>query len=61
MDIRDANRNLPENQRIAILLRQYNDFSYNEISRIVGISTSAVESLIQRARQNLKKSLGPHR
>jgi DNA-directed RNA polymerase specialized sigma24 family protein len=27
MDIRDANRNLPENQRIAILLRQYNDFS----------------------------------
>jgi DNA-directed RNA polymerase specialized sigma24 family protein len=24
--------NLPENQRIAILLRQYNDLSYNEIS-----------------------------
>ena len=55
--VRKAIRNLPENQRIAILLRQYNDFSYNEISKIMGISMSAVESLIQRARQSLKKSL----
>ncbi len=55
--VRKAISNLPENQRIAILLRQYNDFSYNEISKIMGISMSAVESLIQRARQSLKKSL----
>ncbi len=55
--VRKAIQNLPENQRIALLLRQYNEFSYEEISRIMGISTSAVESLIQRARQNLKKSL----
>ena len=55
--VRKAIQNLPENQRIAILLRQYNEFTYEEISRIMGISTSAVESLIQRARQNLKKSL----
>jgi len=55
--VRKAIQNLPENQRSAILLRQYHEFSYEEISRIIGISTSAVESLIQRARQNLKKSL----
>jgi RNA polymerase sigma-70 factor (ECF subfamily) len=55
--VRKAIQNLPENQRIAILLRQYNEFSYEEISMIMGISTSAVESLIQRARQNLKKTL----
>ena len=58
--VRKAIRNLPEHQRIAILLRQYNEFSYGEISKIMGISTSAVESLIQRARQNLKKSLSPY-
>ncbi len=58
--VRKAIRNLPENQRVAILLRQYNDFSYNEISKIMGITTSAVESLIQRAWQNLKKSLSAH-
>jgi RNA polymerase sigma-70 factor (ECF subfamily) len=57
MAVRKAIQNLPENQRIAIVLRQYNDFSYNEISKIMDISTSAAESLIQRARQNLKKSL----
>lgn len=57
--VRKAISNLPENQRTAILLRQYNEFSYNEISKIMGISTSAVESLIQRARQSLKKSLSP--
>ena len=55
--VRKAISNLPENQRIAILLRQYNDFSYNEISKIMDLSVSAVESLIQRARQSLKKSL----
>jgi RNA polymerase sigma-70 factor (ECF subfamily) len=58
--VRKAIRNLPENQRIAILLRQYNEFSYGEISKIMGISLSAVESLIQRARQSLKKSLSPY-
>lgn len=58
--VRKAIRNLPENQRIAILLRQYNDFSYSEISKIMGLSISAVESLIQRARQSLKKSLFPY-
>jgi len=58
--VRKAIQNLPENQRIAILLRQYNDFSYNEISKIMGLSTSAVESLIQRARQSLKKSLSTY-
>lgn len=58
--VRKAIRNLPENQRIAILLRQYNDFSYSEISTIMGLSVSAIESLIQRARQSLKKSLSPY-
>ena len=55
-----AIQSLPENQRLAILLRQYNEFSYEEISKIMGLSISAIESLLQRARQSLKKSLSPY-
>jgi RNA polymerase sigma-70 factor (ECF subfamily) len=55
--IHHAIRNLPKKQKIALLLQKYNGFSYNEISHIMGCSVSAVESLIQRARQNLKKPL----
>ncbi len=58
--IRNAIRYLPKKQRIALLLQKYNGFSYNEISEIMGCSVSAVESLIQRARQNLKKTLVPY-
>jgi RNA polymerase sigma-70 factor (ECF subfamily) len=58
--IQKAIKNLPEKQRIALLLQKYNGFSYSEISQIMGCSVSAVESLIQRARQNLKKMLSPY-
>jgi RNA polymerase sigma-70 factor (ECF subfamily) len=56
----DAIRSLPEKQKIALLLQKYNGFSYNEISQIMECSVSAVESLIQRARQNLKKRLASY-
>ncbi|MBI5635280.1 MAG: RNA polymerase sigma factor [Nitrospirae bacterium] len=55
--LRKAIANLPEKQKIAVLLQKYNGFSYEEISHIMGCSVSAVESLIQRARQNLKRTL----
>lgn len=55
--VREAIANLPEKQKIAVLLQKYNGFSYEEISHIMGCSVSAVESLIQRARQNLKRTL----
>lgn len=58
--IRDAILNLPKKQRIALLLQKHNGFSYNKISQIMECSVSAVESLIQRARQNLKKMLSPY-
>jgi len=48
---------LPENQRIALTLKVYENKSYQEISEILGCSVSAVESLIFRARQNLKEKL----
>ena len=47
--------NFPEKQRVALLLHKYNGFSYVEISQMMGCSMSAVEALIHRARQSLKK------
>jgi RNA polymerase sigma-70 factor (ECF subfamily) len=58
--VRRAIANLPEKQRIAVLLQRYNGFSYQEISHMLGCSVPAVESLIQRARQSLKKQLIPY-
>ncbi len=50
-------RRLPENQRAALLLRTSEGFSYREISEILGVSISSVESLIFRARKHLKRCL----
>lgn len=50
---------LPENQRAAVILKVYEDRSYAEISEILGVTIPSVESLLFRARQNLKTSLKP--
>ena len=48
---------LPSNQRIAFVLHKYDDFSYREIADIMNLSLSAVESLIHRAKNNLRNKL----
>lgn len=48
---------LPENQKVAFTLNKIECLCYQEISEITGMSVSAVESLLFRARQNLKKIL----
>lgn len=48
---------LPENQRIAFILSKYKELSYEEIALVLNTSLSAVESLIFRAKKNLKKIL----
>jgi RNA polymerase sigma-70 factor (ECF subfamily) len=50
---------LPENQRIAFVLAKLDDKSYNEVAEIMHVSISAVESLLHRAKGNLKKYLEP--
>ncbi len=52
-----AIRQLPENQKIAFTLHKVEDLSYQEISEVMKSSVPAVESLMHRARQNLKKIL----
>ena len=48
---------LPEKQKTAILLRRYEELSYEEIAAVMHISISAVETLLFRARQSLRKKL----
>ena len=50
---------LPRRQRAAILTREVSGLTYEEAARALGISESAVESLLVRARRQLRKRLEP--
>ena len=58
--IQQALDQLPEKQRLAILLCRQNELSYEEIARVLGLSLSATKSLIHRARETLKLRLKPY-
>jgi RNA polymerase sigma factor (sigma-70 family) len=53
----DALAAMPENQRNAILLREWQGLSYAEIAAEMNLSNAAVETLIFRARRSLAKGL----
>jgi len=55
--ITSALQSLPENQRMALILKRYDDLSYGEIAHILNCSVSAVESLLVRAKKNLQEKL----
>lgn len=59
MLIRKALEGLPENQKTVLILRRYDELSYKEIADVMKISLSAVEALLFRARETLKKTLKP--
>ncbi len=48
---------LPDRQRMAIVLRYYEDLSHAEIARTLSISPKAVERLLHRARTTLRQRL----
>ena len=51
---------LPDNQKVAFTLHHVEGLSYQEITEVMQTSLSAVESLIHRAKHNLRKSLGQY-
>ena len=55
--VQKAVRELPKRQRIALVLAHWEHRSHEEIAQIMQISSSAVHSLIFRARCTLKKKL----
>jgi RNA polymerase sigma-70 factor (ECF subfamily) len=48
---------LPENQRLAIVLRRYEGMAYEEIAKVLKTSVPAVKSILFRARADLKERL----
>jgi RNA polymerase sigma-70 factor (ECF subfamily) len=54
-ELMDFIRRLPEKQRAALLLKVNEGLSYAEIGGVLDLSVSSVESLLFRARENLRK------
>jgi RNA polymerase sigma-70 factor (ECF subfamily) len=55
--INRAIQNLPEKQRMAVVLRRYEEMPYDEIAVVLEMSIPAVKSLLFRARTQLKEAL----
>jgi RNA polymerase sigma-70 factor (ECF subfamily) len=56
--IERAVANLPEDQKAVVMLRDYEGYSYREISEITGLNESQVKVYIYRARVYLKNYIG---
>ncbi len=52
---------LPQQQRQAVVLREFYGLSYEEVQDALGVTESAVESLLFRARKRLQEELRPAR
>jgi RNA polymerase sigma-70 factor (ECF subfamily) len=53
----NALNELPTSQQLTIVLKIYDEMSYQEISQIMDRSISAVDSLLIRAKKNLRKKM----
>lgn len=51
---------LPDTQRMAVVLRRYEQLSYEEIAEVLNLSVSAVKSLLFRARTSLREALSEY-
>jgi RNA polymerase sigma-70 factor, ECF subfamily len=51
---------LPDRQRIAILLNKYEGLGYDDVAAAMDLSVMAVKSLLTRARVNIKERLEPY-
>jgi RNA polymerase sigma-70 factor (ECF subfamily) len=52
---------LPDRQRLALILRHFDERANPEIAEILGVSVEAVESLLARGRRALAARLAPQR
>ena len=59
--VRTALAELPADQRAALVLSVYQDMSYREIAETLGKTVRAVDSLLFRAKSNVRKALAESR
>ena len=55
--VQTALEGLNERQRMAVVLNKFEDMNYAEIAEVMGLTTKAVKSLLNRARNNLRVAL----
>ena len=55
--IQRAIEELPEAQRLAVIMRRYDETPYEEIAEVLELSVAAVKSLLFRARTDLREKL----
>jgi RNA polymerase sigma-70 factor (ECF subfamily) len=58
--IEEAIMQLPESQRMALVLRRYEQLSYEEIAEVLDLSVPAVKSVLFRARTELRTRLSKY-
>ncbi len=58
--VRRAVGDLPDRQRVALVLVHFQGLSGQEAANALGVSAEAVESLLARARRRLRTVLSPH-
>ena len=58
--IEEAIQRLPETQRMALVLRRYEQLSYEQIAEVLDLSVPAVKSVLFRARTELRSRLGKY-
>jgi RNA polymerase sigma-70 factor (ECF subfamily) len=57
--VRAAISELPEGQRMALILAKYHELSYAEIAETLESTEKAIKSLVHRARESLREKLAP--
>ncbi len=57
--VRAAIAELPETQRMALILARYDELPFAEIARVLDSSEKAIKSLVHRARESLRAKLAP--
>ncbi len=57
--VRNAVMALPANQRAAVLLLRFEELSYQEIAEALDLSLQATKSLLNRAKEALRRALAP--
>ncbi len=58
--VRAAVDQLPERQRMALLLNKFHGLSYEELASTFDLTIQAIKSLLTRARENVRQQIAPY-